>query len=114
MQAKALDLSPAKRLKVIREVDFFHPWHSLDEKRYCLRCGHTMTGREIRIYPGSPGGMRYRLQCPTQGCPSVPIEWVMPEGRDGQENPAALHPGPRQRWDHTTIFGFLRLPQTFQ
>jgi hypothetical protein len=79
MKFKSLEFPPAKKLKLLRKLDIFHPWDSLDEERFCRRCGAHFTGREIRVRPGYRGGARYRLQCPTRGCPSVPIEWILPE-----------------------------------
>jgi len=76
MTANLVELAPGKKLKILREIDIFHPWTSLDEHRYCNRCGQTFTGRQIKVYRRRRGGARYRLECPTDGCPSVPIEWM--------------------------------------
>jgi hypothetical protein len=80
MAAYLLELAPAKKLRALREADIFHPWHSLDEKRHCRRCGQIFTGRQIKVYRVRGEGMRYRLECPTEGCPSVPIEWMVSDG----------------------------------
>jgi hypothetical protein len=78
IMAEPLTLWPAKKLKVLRALDIFHPWKSLDEVRFCRRCGAQFTGREIKVFHGRHG-RRYRLECPTEACPSVPIEWIVPE-----------------------------------
>jgi hypothetical protein len=72
-----LALSGAEKLAIMRERDIFHPWGSLDEKRLCQRCGAIFSGHEINVFPGRRHGIPYRLECPTPGCPSVPIEWMM-------------------------------------
>jgi len=77
MSPNVLHLAPAKKLKTLKEIDIFHPWNSLDEHRRCGRCGQVFTGREIRVCRGWQDGKRYRLECPTEGCPSVPIEWMV-------------------------------------
>ena len=76
MHASApLILSEEDKLDVLRHLDEFRFWHSLDDKRRCRRCHEEITGRQLLIYEckGSRGGMR--LQCPTPGCASTPNEW---------------------------------------
>jgi hypothetical protein len=118
MAPKVADISPAEKLRLVREFDIFHPWQSLDEKRYCRRCGGTFRGREIKVV-SARDGTGYRLECPTEGCPSVPIEWIIVEAAekpppiDAQLPPSftrdslpARHPQYRP-----SMFGFLRVPQ---
>jgi hypothetical protein len=71
------ELEPEANLAIIRQIDCFHPWKSLAEKRRCRRCGTLFTGEQIEI-AGGRGSTPLRLQCPTDGCCSVPIEWMMP------------------------------------
>ena len=76
MHASApLVLSAADQLDVLRYLDEFRFWHSLDDKRRCHRCHEEIIGRQVLIYErkGTRGGMR--LQCPTPGCASAPSEW---------------------------------------
>lgn len=76
MHASApLLLSADDRLDVLRYLDEFRFWHSLDDKRRCHRCHEEIIGRQVLIYErkGTRGGMR--LQCPTPGCASNPSEW---------------------------------------
>ena len=72
----SLQLSPEDKLDILRYLDEFHFWHSLDDERRCQRCGKSITGRQIMIIElkGTRGKMR--LQCPTAGCLSSPSEWV--------------------------------------
>lgn len=82
-------LRPDEQLAALRALDIFHPWTSIDEARLCCRCGQIITGREIRVVNG-PGEHR-RLECPTEGCPAVPIEWMIlePPPKPDGETPAA-------------------------
>jgi hypothetical protein len=76
MDASApLILSAEDKLDVLRYLDEFRFWHSLDDKRRCHRCHEEIIGRQVLIYEraGMHGGMR--LQCPTPGCASNPSEW---------------------------------------
>jgi hypothetical protein len=71
-------LSDDEKLEVLRRLDQFRQWHSLDEERYCLVCGKLITGRQIQVAGGIPGNEPLRLSCPTQGCKSIPMDWVLP------------------------------------
>ena len=71
-----LQLQPEDKLDALRYLDEFHFWHSLDDERFCRRCGRAITGRQILIFQrkGTRGAMR--LQCPIPGCVSRPDDWV--------------------------------------
>ena len=71
-----LQLPREDKLDVLRYLDEFHYWHSLDDERICNRCGHTITGRQILVieFQGTRG--KLRLQCPSAGCGSTPGDWV--------------------------------------
>jgi hypothetical protein len=71
-------LSDGKKLEVLRRLDQFRQWHSLDEKRYCLVCGKIITGRQIHVEGGTRGNGSPRLSCPTERCNSIPMDWVLP------------------------------------
>jgi hypothetical protein len=71
-------LSDDEKLEVLRRLDQFRQWHSLDEERYCLVCGKLITGRQIQVAGRIPGNEPLRLSCPTQGCNSIPMDWVLP------------------------------------
>jgi hypothetical protein len=64
------------KLDVLRYLDEFHYWHSLDDERICKRCGHTITGCQILVIELQGTRGRLRLQCPTAGCVSTPGDWA--------------------------------------
>ena len=74
----AAQLSDDEKLKALRRLDQFRQWHSLDEKRYCLVCGNLITGRQIQVAGGTRGNGPLRLNCPTEQCNSIPMDWVLP------------------------------------
>ncbi len=74
----AIKLSDDEQLEVLRRLDQFRQWHSLEEKRYCLVCGKVIVGRQIQVAGGTRGNGPLRLSCPTDGCNSIPMDWVLP------------------------------------
>jgi hypothetical protein len=73
----AVRLSDNEKLEVLRRLDQFRQWHSLDEKRYCLVCGTLISGRQIQVGGGTRGNGPLRLSCPTERCNSIPMDWVL-------------------------------------
>lgn len=73
-----IELSPADKLQVLQRLDQFRKWQSLDEKRYCLICSKVISGRDIYVVGGTRGTGPLRLVCPTRGCHSIPMDWVLP------------------------------------
>ena len=71
-------LSDEEKLEVLRRLDQFRQWHSLEEKRYCLVCGTIISGQEIQVNGGTRGNGPLRLSCPTEQCNSIPMDWVLP------------------------------------
>jgi hypothetical protein len=71
-------LSDAQKLAALRTLDQFREWHSLDEKRYCLVCGKIITGQQIQVTGDTPGDWPQRLNCPTERCSSIPMDWALP------------------------------------
>jgi len=71
-------LSDEEKLDVLRRLDQFRQWQSLDQKRYCLVCGEMITGREIQMIEGACGETPLRVVCPTKHCNAMPVEWVPP------------------------------------
>jgi hypothetical protein len=74
----ATKLSDEEKLEVLRRLDQFREWHSLEEKRYCLVCGNLVSGRQIQVAGGTRGNGPLRLSCPTERCNSIPMDWVLP------------------------------------
>ena len=71
-------LSDADQLDALRRLDQFRQWPSLDEERYCLVCGKIITGRQIEVAGATRGNEPLRLNCPTERCNSIPMDWVLP------------------------------------
>ena len=67
-----------EKLEVLRRLDQFRHWHSLDEKRYCLVCGKLISGRQIQVDGETRGNGPLRLRCPTEKCNSITMDWVVP------------------------------------
>jgi hypothetical protein len=76
--ASSSRLSDEEKLNILRRVDQFREWRSLDEKRHCLVCGEMITGRQIQSIGDTHGNAQLRLICPTERCDATPIEWVCP------------------------------------
>ena len=74
----SIRLSDEEKLNVLRRLDEFRQWHSLDEKRYCLVCGEIFTGREIQVIESTDEDALLGLICPTKHCHAIPMEWVPP------------------------------------
>jgi len=73
-----IELSAAQKLEILQRLDRYRKWHSLEEKRYCLACGQVVEGRDILVVGGTRGTGPLRLICPTHGCHSIPMDWVLP------------------------------------
>jgi hypothetical protein len=73
-----INLSDADKLDALRRLDQFRPWRSLDEKRYCLVCGKIITGEQILVAGGTRGNGPLRVNCPTERCHSIPMDWILP------------------------------------
>jgi hypothetical protein len=71
-------LSDAQKLATLRRLDQFRDWGSLDEKRYCLVCGKIITGQQIQVTGDTRGDWPQRLNCPTERCNSIPMDWALP------------------------------------
>lgn len=73
-----IEFSATDKLRILERLDQFRKWSSLDDKRYCLVCGGLMNGHDILVVGGTRGTGPLRLICPTRGCPSIPMDWVLP------------------------------------
>lgn len=70
--------SDDEKIEALRRLDQFRQWYSLDDKRYCLVCGKIITGRQIQLAGGTRGNGSLRVSCPTDGCNSIAMDWVLP------------------------------------
>jgi len=87
-----LELNSAQRLQALRELDVFHDWESIEDHRLCRRCGRIISGRQIRILSGVRDDRPAHLECPTEGCLSVPLEWIVLEpAKDSVSHDFATH-----------------------
>jgi hypothetical protein len=71
-----LALSPEDKLDLLRYLDEFRFWRSLDDERRCGRCHQFITGRQILVFGRQGTRGNIRLQCPTPGCCSGPGDWT--------------------------------------
>jgi hypothetical protein len=69
--APSISLPDAEKLNVLRRLDQFRQWHSLDDERYCLVCGKIVTGQQIKVAGGTRGNGALRLNCPSERCNSI-------------------------------------------
>ena len=74
--SSATTVSDAEKLETLRRADELRQWRSLDEERYCLVCGEVITGRQVEVASTADATGRVRLNCPTEGCLSVPMHWT--------------------------------------
>ena len=73
-----IQFADGDKLQILRHLDRYRTWRSLDEKRYCLACGKIITGWQIQLAGGTRGNGPLRLSCPTERCNSIPMDWVLP------------------------------------
>ena len=69
-------LAPEDKLDALRNGDPGHRWESLDDRRFCIVCDKTFSGRQVEASVSASG--RVRLRCPGDACTSTPREWVRP------------------------------------
>jgi hypothetical protein len=86
--------SPDEKLKLLRRLDRFRPWHTTADRRLCLGCGRLISGWQIGVGRSLHGLGVLCLRCPTEDCRSGPVDWVEPDGRQGTtESPIYLRLG---------------------
>ena len=73
-----IDLSDEEKLDLLRRLDQFREWQSLDQRRYCLVCLNLITGWEIQVMADGSETGSLQLVCPTEHCNSIPMDWVIP------------------------------------
>jgi hypothetical protein len=65
-----------ERLMILREMDRFRSWESLDDQRFCILCERHFSGRQVEI--SRKRGGHLQLHCPTVGCEAGANLWVYP------------------------------------
>jgi len=96
-----IELAAAEKLELLQRLDRYRKWQSLEDQRYCLACGHLIHGHEILVVGGTRGTGPLRLVCPTNGCHSIAMDWVIPTEQvlrrmsmlQQQESPVAKNSG---------------------
>jgi len=71
-------LDPADRLILLRRLDRFRKWQSLDDRRFCRCCHKLISGRQIEVINVTAADEAWRLACPTTHCPANVEDWVYP------------------------------------
>ena len=71
-------LDPADRLILLRRLDRFRKWQSLDDRRFCRCCHKLISGRQIEVIDATTQDEPSRVACPTTDCPSTVEDWVYP------------------------------------
>lgn len=64
---------PEEKLAILQAADLRRKWHSLDDRRVCVLCDRTITGRQVEVRVETRGTVS--VHCPTDGCQSVPSDW---------------------------------------
>lgn len=100
-------LADQDKLRILQRLDQFRIWRSLEDKRYCLLCGKLVTGRDILVIGGTRGNGPLRIICPTKGCHSIPMDWVLPTDEVLAKNLVLQS----SRTDHETLTGQTHAPQ---
>src|SRR5207302_2830334 len=92
-RSRPIPLNPEDKLYVLRQLDEFRFWQSLDDQRHCQGCNQIISGRSIEIVPrpGSPGD--FLLRCPTTDCISQPNNWTYPDAIATAKALSASAPG---------------------
>ena len=80
-----LRLNVEDKLEALRKLDTSGRWQSLDDQRYCTRCDHVISGRQIEVAGGTRAHGPLRLEGPTDSCAATPADWRAP----GRRNTAA-------------------------
>ena len=71
-------LRAGDKLLILRRLDRDGKWKSLDDKRHCLRCGSTFSGRQVDVVGGTRALGPLRLLCPSDDCHASQNDWVVP------------------------------------
>jgi hypothetical protein len=82
--ALQLEVSAEEKLSLLKQLDRWRRWDSLDDRRLCLGCGRIITGHEINVMQSEEPATE-EAHCPTQGCHSIPLDWILPSSREHRE-----------------------------
>jgi hypothetical protein len=87
---------PEEKLAILQAADLRRKWHSLDDRRVCVLCDSTITGREVEVRVEPSGTVS--VHCPTDGCQSVPSDWFY------QGNACSVSKAVNSRMSEATIW----------
>ena len=76
-----MNLSEKEKLNILRQLDRWRWWRSLDDARLCLVCEKTITGNDIKVSSEAEDYGALRAHCPTKNCESIPLDWVLPNDK---------------------------------
>jgi hypothetical protein len=65
-----------RKLKLFQASDPSKRWWSLNETRFCAKCGHLFTGHDIRVTFDRDRNLRFH--CPTVNCTGQWEDWEYP------------------------------------
>ena len=74
-------LSAEEKVRLLNQLDRWRPWKSLDDQRLCLGCGRLFDGHKVEATQNEAEQIM-ELHCPTQGCQSIPLDWILPHPHD--------------------------------
>jgi hypothetical protein len=84
-------LSAEEKLELLKQLDRWRGWTSLDDKRLCLGCGRLFSGHEVEFVNGAAQNTT-EVHCPTHGCQSIPLDWILPNRRDREMHISGVQP----------------------
>jgi hypothetical protein len=70
-------LPDSRRLKLLQQSDPLKHWWAVTEMRFCKKCEHLFTGRDIRIIEQENEPPTFH--CPTHDCPGTFEDWEYPD-----------------------------------
>jgi hypothetical protein len=82
--ALQLQVSAKEKLSLLKQLDRWRRWDSLDDRRLCLGCGQIITGHEINVIQSEEPATE-EAHCPTEGCHSIPLDWILPSSLEQVE-----------------------------
>src|SRR5438046_9897071 len=99
----AIEVKAEDQLHWLPRLDRDRGWESLDDHRYCRRCGRTFSGLQVQLVGGTRRHGPIRFVCPTPSCLSTPADWLYPH-----ESGAAAKSALRFRRPHVVRVKYAR------
>ena len=83
-----ISFSSEEKLSALRERDIFHHWDSLTRSGFAVAAARSFPGDEIK-WSRATAGCTWNARL--EGCPSVPMEWLMLELTTGDGEDEGVH-----------------------